>query len=159
MTENPFSGLVSRIDQRDLRSLLDATLLRLSIITMDPRWVEIRGLSLADASARPESVDPEIILRASADAITAGVAGVFSVGAHEIEGRGRSERVSAARHLAMVIHQDLNRCSGSATARAFDRDHSMMLLARRRTTERAEVDPEFRALIAAARKLLIPDQR
>lgn len=151
MSENPFTGLVGRLSVEDLRQLLDATLLQLSKATADVRWTRVRALSLMEVLVPEYLVPVDVRWRASAEAIVETVAGVCHVDPKEVLGDGRPDQVVMARHIAMVIHSEVNHCSDVATARAFGRSRDIMRLARRRTQERRETDRRSRPLIDQSR--------
>lgn len=77
-----------------------------------------------------------------------------------LHGRGRSEVLVEPRHLAISISYDLLPLSTAAIAKAFDRDHGMVLYIRRRVADACSINPSFRQrrerLLALARSAIKP---
>ena len=76
------------------------------------------------------------------------VASHFGVTLGDLLGPRRPRGLTLARHVAMLIIRDRFRWSYPEIGRAFDRDHSSVLVAVRRLRQRVQTDKDLRDVVA-----------
>ena len=68
-------------------------------------------------------------------------------GIKDVTVRARSRRVSEARQVAMYLARELTPASYPMIGDVFDRDHTTVLHAYRRVSQRLEISPRFGAVV------------
>jgi len=86
--------------------------------------------------------------------VIAATAQVFDVPESGLLGRYRRPDLVEARQVAMALAVHLLSKSMPAVGRAFDRDHTTVLHAMRRVSERVALEPDFAARVARVRTLV-----
>lgn len=145
ITTEQFVAASTTADDADVARLIDALCSVRTATKPNPLWsavqTAVRQIIPLESS--------ELIAR-----VTHAAAAAWKVFPEEIQGRGRSVSVAAARQLAMVLFRELAGLSYERTGAAFGRDHGTVLYACRRVTELARIDREVLTRSNMARRAL-----